>query len=107
MNDDGIMECIDLLTSELPLLRDSLGITQKNLAKHIGISRQSVIEIEHKNHKLTRSILIALITFFSFREETAKMLYSKGFYNNKFVNLIGFNSYFLFKIYGIKDGANT
>lgn len=104
MSNDIIIECISIITSELPLLRDRLGITQKELALYIGISRQSLIEIEHKNRKTTRSIMISLITFFSFREETVRILLEKGLYNNDFVKELGYNSDFLIKMYGIKDG---
>lgn len=100
---DSIMECVNLITSEMPILRDKIGITQQELAKFIGISRQSVIEIEHKNRKITKSILISIITFFSFRQETAKILYEKGLYENEFVNVIGFSKKFLTKMYEIED----
>lgn len=105
MNSDIIMECISTITNELPLLRDRLKITQKELATSIGISRQSLIEIEHKNRKITKSILISLITYFSFREVTARILWEKEFYNNDFVKELGFKSGFLKNMYGIKDGG--
>ncbi len=99
MNNDAILECVCIITGELPLLRDQLGLTQKDLSSYIGISRQSLIDIEHKNRKITRSILISLITFFSFREKTAEILCEKGLYNNDFVKKLGFNSDFFVKMY--------
>jgi DNA-binding XRE family transcriptional regulator len=102
MNDESIMECVNLITCEMPTLRDKIGMTQRELAQYIGISRQSIIEIEHRNRKITKSILISLITFFSFRQETSIILYDKGLYDNEFVNIIGFSNEFLKKIYGIE-----
>lgn len=48
MDASDIMVCIEMLTDMLPKLRDCLGITQRELAGVIGISRQSVIDLEHK-----------------------------------------------------------
>ena len=67
-----IMNAIDELTNELPSLRDSLKLTQRELAEIIGISRRSVIDLEHK--KITRSVLISIITFFLLRLPSATIL---------------------------------
>lgn len=40
------MRCINLLKDE----RKKLGFTQKELAKHIGISQSFLSKIEHKEH---------------------------------------------------------
>ena len=87
-----IMVCINLLTDLLPSLRDSLNMTQRELAGIIGISRQSVIDLEHKNRKINRAVLIAMITFFSLRRESAMILYEKGFYDLRYVSSLGFTT---------------
>lgn len=99
MDNSGITECIELMCDTLPKLRNALNQRQEDFAKVIGVSRQSVINMEHKEKKLTRSILIAMVSFFSLRNETAKILYERGLYNNAFVKNIGFSESVLFKIH--------
>lgn len=97
--DQGIMECIELMCDTLPQLRNALNLTQEEFSKVIGVSRQSVINIEHREKKLTRAILIAMITFFSLRSETSMILSQKEFYKNAFVKNLGFTESVLFKIH--------
>lgn len=85
-----IMLAIDMLTDLLPTMRASLHLTQQQFAGIIGISRQSVIGLEHKNQKITRAILIAMIAFFSMQEPSAVILYEKKFYNLSYVRSLGF-----------------
>ncbi len=101
METNRIVECIELLTDQLPALRDKLGLTQREFAAVIGISRQSVIDLEHKNRKLTRAILIAMLTFFSLRRETAQLLYEKKLYNMDYVIFLGFTSDVIRKIHNL------
>lgn len=104
MDTSDIMVCIEMLTDMLPELRGCLGMTQRELAGIIGISRQSVIDLEHKNRKITRSILIAMITFFSLRCETALLLYRKSFYSTNFVTSLGFTETMIEKIFDLGEG---
>jgi len=101
MGPNKIMECIELITDQLPALRDKLGLTQREFSVVIGISRQSVIDLEHKNRKITRAILIAILTFFSLRRETAQMLYEKKLYNMEYVISLGFTSDVIRKIHNL------
>ncbi len=100
MDNSSIMECIDLICDALPQLRNALKLTQEEFSKIIGVSRQSVINMEHKEKKLTRSIVIAIVSFFSLRCETARILYEQGLYSNAFVKDIGFSEDVLLKIHG-------
>lgn len=95
-----IMVCIDSLSTLLPVLRDSLNMTQREFAGVIGISRQSVIDLEHKNRKITRAVLIAMISFFSLRRESAMILYEKGFYNFSYVSSLGFTTSVIQMLFG-------
>lgn len=99
-----IMVCINLLTDMLPRLRDSLNMTQREFADIIGISRQSVIDLEHKNRKINRAILIAMITFFSFRRESAMILYENGFYDLCYVRSLGFTISIIQKLFDLCEG---
>lgn len=98
-----IMVCIDLLTGLLPTLRDSLNLTQREFASIIGISRQSVIDLEHRNRKITRAVLIAMITFFSLRRKSAMILYDKGFYDLRYVSSLGFTASRVQKIFDLNE----
>lgn len=100
-----IMVCIDVLTSLLPTLRDSLNLTQREFASIIGISRQSVIDLEHKNRKITRAVLIATITFFSLRRESAMILYDEGFYDLRYVSSLGFTPSTIQKVFDLNEGG--
>lgn len=104
MDTSDIMNCIGMLTDMLPELRDCLGLTQREFASVIGISRQSVIDLEHKNRKITRSILIAMITIFSLRYETALLLYRRGFYSTNFVASLGFTTTMIEKMFDLCEG---
>lgn len=99
MDNSSIMECIVLICDVLPQLRNALNFTQEDFAKVIGVSRQSVINMEHKEKKLTKSIVIATVSFFSLRCKTARILYERGLYRNAFVKNIGFSEDVLFKIH--------
>lgn len=99
MDNGGIMECIDLMCDALPQLRNVLNLTQEDFSKIIGVSRQSVINMEHKEKKLTRSIIISMVSFFSLREKTAEILFQNGLYNNAFVKNIGFTESVVIKIH--------
>jgi len=68
-----------------------LKLTQTDVSEFIRTSRQRIIQFEHEEAKVTRPILIALITFFSLHHKTAQYLKTLGLYNNKFVQEIGFN----------------
>ncbi|MFA5313675.1 MAG: helix-turn-helix transcriptional regulator [Methanomassiliicoccales archaeon] len=82
------------LCENLKPLRKTLNITQEELAGQVGISRQSVINYEaydfYEDGYMEKSILIALIAYFSLRPKSAILLKSIGFYENPVVNSYGF-----------------
>jgi DNA-binding XRE family transcriptional regulator len=98
-----ILKCIEIITEQLPVLRNMLNLTQRDFASIIGISRQSVIDLEHKNRKITRSVLISIITVFSLKSSTARFLYEKNFYDLEYVVSLGFTNEAMLKLY---DWAN-
>lgn len=103
MDISDIMVCIGTLTDMLPELRERLGLTQREFAGVIGISRQSVIDLEHKNRKITRAILIAMTTFFSLRRETASLLYRSDLYSTNFMTSLGFTEALIKKIFDLGE----
>ena len=103
MKDNDVLECVYLISSLLPKLREVLGLTQKDFASTIGISRQTLIDLEHQNKKITRPVLISIISYFSLRCSTAKILFENRLYDNNFVCVdIGFTLNSISNLHGFK-----
>ena len=69
---------IMLLTDELPVLRARLRISQDELSRNIGISRQTYSLIENKKQKMTWVTFMAFIAFFQNNPKTRSTLVSMG-----------------------------
>jgi DNA-binding XRE family transcriptional regulator len=91
MVDNPMKQAIEIICVNLPSLRGMLNITQQKLAEQIGTSRQGIINFEHQEKKLTRSMLIAIVTYFSLRGRSAAFLKSLGLYKNSYINSLGFD----------------
>lgn len=65
---------IDALTNELPILRAKADISQEDLAKIIGISRQNYGWIERKDRRMSWNTYLSLIFFFDYNQSTHKMI---------------------------------
>jgi DNA-binding XRE family transcriptional regulator len=89
-NNNDIKSCIHLICSNLPVLRGMLNLTQDEMAAISGTSRQKIIQFEHFESKVTKSILVALVTYFSLRSKSVQFLNVQGLYKNRFVQDIGF-----------------
>lgn len=72
------IELIDTLTEELPVLRARLRISQAELARGIGISRQTYSLIETKKQRMTWVTYMAMIAFFSADKRSRKELIALG-----------------------------
>ena len=72
---------IDIITDELPILRARMRISQGDLARSIGISRQTYSLIETKKQKMTWVTYMALIGFFVGNAKTIKHLKDLELYN--------------------------
>ena len=71
-------ERIALMTGELPVLRAMLRISQADLAREIGISRQTYSLIETGKQQMTWVTYMALIAYFGNIGKTRKTLISLG-----------------------------
>ena len=67
-------EFIDALTEELSVLRAKAGVSQDELARVIGISRQTYGAIERKTRRMSWNTYLSLILFFDYTESTHKMI---------------------------------
>lgn len=74
------------LTNELSVLRAKAGISQDELAKLIGISRQTYGAIERKTRKMSWNTYLSLILFFDYTESTHKMIRNIKAFPLKLVN---------------------
>ena len=72
--DDYRNHLMEMLVYELPVLRARLGISQAELAKRVGISRQTYNNIETGKKKLNWLTFNALIAVFNTNDETSSML---------------------------------
>ncbi len=85
IDDSKKRELIDKLTDELIVLRIKAGIAQEDLAKIIGISRQTYGSIERKDKVMSWGTYLALIFFFEHNNQTAQMLRQTGVFPDELV----------------------
>lgn len=69
---------IEKLTDELPVLRARIRISQDELSRRIGISRQTYSLIETKKQKMTWVTFMAMIAFFENNAKTKTALKDIG-----------------------------
>ena len=66
--------CIRALTAKLPVLRKMTGMTQKDLADILGISRQTITNIESGSAKMKWSLFLAIMFIFSINKDSSVYL---------------------------------
>lgn len=66
-------EYIEKMVKNLPLLRTAAGLTQAQLGKILGTSRQTIVAIENKKRPLPWSLYLAMVLIFN-QYEGAKIL---------------------------------
>lgn len=67
-------EMTKLLRNELPVLRAKARVSQGDLAKKIGISRQTYSALETGKREMPWTTFLALIAYFQNNETTNKMI---------------------------------
>lgn len=65
------------LTETLPVLRASIGISQDDIAKYIGVSRQTYCAMEQKKRMMSWNSFMSLVLFFYANDKSKKVLESK------------------------------
>lgn len=73
-NKEMFESCIDCLTKELPVLRKMAGLTQKDMGEILGVSRQTITNIESGASKMKWSIFLASMFVFSLNHNTSAYL---------------------------------
>ena len=76
-------ELISKMSENLRLLRNKLGLTQDILASRIGISRQTLVNIENKKREMTWNNFLVLVTVFRAESSTSDLLDHFGIYTEK------------------------
>jgi transcriptional regulator with XRE-family HTH domain len=85
------MQLISILTNDLKVLRAKVGISQKELATRMGISRQTYGAIENKKHHMTGTHFLTLILLLGSNDNSAKILYLIGAYPPELEDYIQLN----------------
>lgn len=67
-------DLIRKLTNQLPVLRAKIGVSQDEVSKIIGVSRQTYSALETGKRKMSWNTFLSLILFFGCNEGTAEML---------------------------------
>ncbi len=76
--DENRPEYIRRLTEELPVLRARLRLSQDELARGVGISRQTLSLIETGKQSMSWVTFMAMIAFFGNNSKTRRDLISLG-----------------------------
>lgn len=76
---------ISNLTAELSTLRAKAKVTQEELAGAIGISRQTYSQIECGKTRMSWSIYLSLLFFYSTKEGTAELMKALNIYPNEYM----------------------
>jgi len=71
------------MSENLRVLRNKLGLTQGELAQKIGISRQTLVNIENKRRVMSWNTFIALLTVFRTESSTSDLLDHFGIYTTE------------------------
>lgn len=86
LEDSRKNELVDILTRDLVVLRAKSGVSQDELSKSIGISRQTYQAIETGKRKMTWRTYLALLLFFDYNALTHDMLRNLRVFPEEFQN---------------------
>ena len=71
------------MTENLKVLRYKLNLTQEELAEKVGVSRQTLVNIENMKREMTWVTFVALITVFRAETGTSDLLNYFGIYSEE------------------------
>ena len=67
-------ELLEKMSENLKVLRNKLDLTQGEFGQRIGISRQTLVNIENKNRAMSWNTFVALLTVFRAESSTSGLL---------------------------------
>lgn len=80
------------LIENLPVLRAKLNLTQDDLAKQLGVTRQTIINVEAKKTKITWTMVLALLFIFIANPLTIGLLAGLGILNKQIMSVLGIDN---------------
>lgn len=80
------------LIENLPVLRAKLNLTQDDLAKQLGVTRQTIINVESKKTKISWTMVLALLLIFLANPLTVGLLAGLGILNKQLMSLLGIDN---------------
>ena len=83
---------LDNLSENLPVLRAKLGVSQEDLAKKLGVSRQTIASIEAKKGKTAWPTVIAILLLFLVNPLTSGLVFGLGIVNKSIISYLGLSS---------------
>lgn len=86
LNDSRKEELITILSKELVVLRAKSGVSQDELSKGVGLSRQTYQAIESGKRRMTWRTYLAVLLFFDYNPLTHDMLRSLNVFPAEFLN---------------------
>jgi len=81
-------EYIERMVKNLPTLRTSVGLTQAQLGKKVGMSRQSIVAIENGKRPVPWSLYLAMVLVFMQNDNSKKLMESFELYDEEFIQKI-------------------
>lgn len=91
LNEDRKKKYTDILADNLPVLRAKLGISQKQLADRIGMSRNMIARIEIKEKQMSWTTFMALSFLFLKNEKTEPIFKTLNIYDEDLNNYLMYN----------------
>lgn len=82
----------DLLIENLPVLRAKLNYTQADLASQLGVTRQTIINIESKKTNISWTMVLALLFIFISNPLSISLMSALGILNKNIISLLGADS---------------
>ncbi len=88
MNSQEKNDHMKAMTSNLPILRSKLEISQEELAELLGVTRQTISAFESGQRTMTWSVFLALVLIFFRNEPTKKLLVALNIYTPELNNFL-------------------
>lgn len=92
LSDDDREMLILGLTEELPSLRAKIGLSQEEISRIIGVSRQTYSSIETKKRPMSWNVFLSLLLFFEHNDKTKPILDAIGVFPESLENMFDANN---------------
>ncbi len=77
------------LAKNLKLLRTMRGLSQEELADHVGVTRQTILAVENGKREMTWTMYLAFLFLFTGHEKTREHLLLTGAYSPEVLAFLG------------------